>query len=61
LYLSVLTLGELRKGIDALPEGTRRHADPLRSDGRPRGGRVPHEPTLSLSRRMGTAACTAKA
>jgi hypothetical protein len=26
LYLSVLTLGELRKGIDALPEGVRRRA-----------------------------------
>jgi toxin FitB len=26
LYLSVLTLGELRKGIEALPEGTRKHA-----------------------------------
>jgi predicted nucleic acid-binding protein len=26
LYLSVLTLGELRKGIEALPEGTRKRA-----------------------------------
>jgi len=26
LYLSVLTLGELRKGIDVLPEGTRKRA-----------------------------------
>lgn len=25
LYLSVLTLGELRKGIEALPEGDRKH------------------------------------
>lgn len=24
LHLSVLTLGELRKGIDAMPEGTRK-------------------------------------
>lgn len=25
LYLSVMTLGELRKGIEALPEGARKH------------------------------------